>query len=190
MQENIEIWKDVTGYEGIYQVSSFGNVRSLDRIIYNSGSGKYCNTKGRLLSNNKTNGNGYKIVSLNFNGSSKNQYIHKLVAKSFIDNPNDYPIINHKDENKSNNNISNLEWCTYKYNNNYGTVKQRLSEKLKNNKKTSKPVIAYYKNTNEFYKEFPSISEAARQLNCAVQNICDALHGKQPTVKGYIWKYL
>ena len=82
-----------------------------------------------------------------------------------------------------------MEWCDAKYNINYGTAKERTRLKMLNNKKLSKPVTAYDKNTMEFYKSFPSISEAARQLDCAVQNICDAIHGKQPTVRGYIWKY-
>ena len=81
-----EIWKDINGYNGIYQVSNFGNVRSLDRIIFNKGSKKYCNTKGRILSTRKTNGNGYKVVSLHDKMSSKNHYTHRLVAEAFITN--------------------------------------------------------------------------------------------------------
>lgn len=190
MQENIEIWKDVVGYEGIYQVSNFGNVKSLDKIVFNNGSRRYNNIKGRVLSQNKTNGNGYRIVSLNNNGCSKNYYIHRLVASSFLENKNNFKYINHKDENKLNNNIDNLEWCDAKYNANYGTSRERARQKLLNNKSTSKQVSSHDRNTMELIKTFPSISEASRQLNCAVQNISDALHGKQPTARGYIWKYL
>lgn len=190
MQENIEIWKDVVGYEGIYQVSNFGNVKSLDKIVFNNGSRRYNNIKGRVLSQNKTNGNGYRIVSLNNNGCSKNYYIHRLVASSFLENKNSFKYINHKDENKLNNNIDNLEWCDAKYNANYGTSRERARQKLLNNKSTSKQVSSHDRNTMELIKTFPSISEASRQLNCAVQNISDALHGKQPTARGYIWKYL
>lgn len=167
MQENIEIWKDVAGYEGVYQVSNFGNVKSLDKVIFNKGSKKYNNIKGKILSQNKTNGNGYKIVSLNHNGNSKNHYIHRLVLTSFVENTNNYNYINHKDENKSNNHVSNLEWCTCKYNNNYGTSRERIRLKLINNKLTSKKVSSHDRNTMELICIFPSISEAARQLNCS-----------------------
>ena len=103
-----EIWKDVVGYEGLYQVSNLGNVKSLDKTVFNKGSMRYNSIKGKTLSQNKTNGSGYKIVSLNHNGKSKNHYIHRLVITAFLENENDYKYINHKDENRSNNNINNL----------------------------------------------------------------------------------
>lgn len=117
-----EIWKDIKDYEGLYQVSNYGRVRSLDR----------CDNMGRFMDGHilsiGDNGNGYKHVGLSKNGLQKTEYVHRLVAKSFIPNPNNLPQVNHKDENPNNNCVDNLEWCTNKYNNNYGNHKVRLSE--------------------------------------------------------------
>lgn len=110
-----EIWKDIEGYEGLYRVSNLGNVYS-------------------YLSNKKLNpGNdkGYLKVNLSKNKKVKQFSVHRLVALAFLPNKNNYPCVNHKDENPSNNNVDNLEWCTYKYNNNYGTIKERISKTLK-----------------------------------------------------------
>lgn len=117
----IEIWKDIPGYEGKYQVSNTGEVESLN---YN-GTGK---TKSLKQSTDKK---GYKHVRLFKNGKGKTYKVHRLVAMLFIPNPNNLPIINHKDENKTNNNVNNLEWCTYEYNNTYGTARKRASEKMR-----------------------------------------------------------
>ena len=113
-----EIWKDIEGYEGIYQVSNNGRVRSL---LYN---------KIKMLKT-QTYKRGYKYIALSKNGEKKKYKIHRLVAQAFIPNPNNYPQINHKDEDKSNNYINNLEWCTPKYNNNFGTRNERAGQSLK-----------------------------------------------------------
>lgn len=116
----IEIWKDILGYEGLYQVSNLGNVRSLN--YRRSG-------KTKLLKQGTD--NGYKRVELSKNGKKKKYWVHRLVAIAFISNPNNYKEVNHKDEDKSNNNVNNLEWCTREYNNNYGTRNKRTSESHK-----------------------------------------------------------
>lgn len=113
-----QIWKDIPGYEGKYQVSNTGRVRSLN---YNR------TGKTKVLKQN-TNKLGYKSVFLCKDGKFKRYYIHRLVALAFILNPNNYPIINHKDENPSNNYYKNLEWCTYEYNVNYGNCRKKISE--------------------------------------------------------------
>lgn len=116
-----EIWKDIKGYEGLYQVSNYGRVKSLDRIhnhIYKS----VCKPKfykGKIISANN-NGHGYLWVVLCKNNKIMHKYIHRLVAEAFIPNPNNLPQVNHKDENMQNNCVDNLEWCTAKYNCNYG----------------------------------------------------------------------
>lgn len=112
-----EIWKDVVGYEGLYQVSNLGRVRSCDRKTRNRNG--VVTKRGRLLSFFYY--GGYLNVSLCMGGNKQNKKIHRLVAEAFIANPNNYPIINHKDENKLNNNANNLEWCTYSYNTLYGS---------------------------------------------------------------------
>lgn len=124
----MEIWKDIDGYEGLYQVSNHGRIKSLERTYY-SGNGhntkKVC--KEKILKPRKTR-TGYCRVAFKTNGKNKDFYIHRLVAMHFLDNPKQYPDINHKDEIKSNNHIDNIEWCSRKYNCNYGTRNKRLSE--------------------------------------------------------------
>ena len=124
----VEEWKDIKGYEGLYQVSNKGNVRTLEHTAVNRRGVTYF-VKGRQLKLH-TYPNGYKDVMLQHKGSSKRFLVHKLVAEAFIPNPNNLPEINHKDETKDNNCADNLEWCTRKYNCNYGSCieKQRQSK--------------------------------------------------------------
>lgn len=133
MQENTsenEIWKDVVCFEGLYEVSNFGNVRSVTRTITRS-DGKVYVKQGKQLKSFVTN-RGYEYVMLNdCNRKQHLKTVHRLVAQSFIPNPNSLPIVNHKDENKLNNAASNLEWCTHAYNNVYNGVNKRISSKLK-----------------------------------------------------------
>ena len=111
----MEEWKEIPGYEGLYEVSNKGNVRNVRR-----------NKLLRLSKNNY----GYIQVSLYKNGIKTGPKVHRLVAEAFIPNPDNLPMINHKDEDKTNNNVDNLEWCDVKYNNNYGTKNIRRSETL------------------------------------------------------------
>lgn len=121
-----EIWKDILGYEGFYQVSSFGRVRSLDR--YDS---RNYFRKGRILKLSADR-KGYLRVGLHSNGKEKFYSVHRLVAEAFIHNPDNLPEVNHIDEDKTNNRVENLEFCDSKYNNNYGTRKDRIrNTKLK-----------------------------------------------------------
>ena len=110
-----EEWRDIIGYEGLYQVSNLGRVKSF--LYYNG-------TNERIIKPIQLK-NGYYNISLSKNKINKKEYIHRLVAKAFIPNPNNYPIINHKDENPSNNCVNNLEWCTQKYNMNYVKLKNK-----------------------------------------------------------------
>lgn len=201
-----QIWKDISGYEGKYQVSNTGKVRSLN---YNGTKGKMMRLK---LSNN--NHYGYKRVRLYKNGKYKAYLVHRLVALAFIPNPNNYSFINHKDENPSNNYYKNLEWCTPKYNSNYGTRNEKLSKIMmgrtfteEHKKKMSenhadfkgknssrygkgKPVLMFTLD-GEFIRKFNCVADANEYLgkNRADNNIGKCARGKYKTAWGYKWKY-
>ena len=183
-----EIWKDIKGYERLYQVSNLGDIKSLKRNVY-AGNGKYRWQYERILSKKKTNGNGYITVSLYKNNDVQNRYVHKIVAETFISNPNNYKYINHKDENKANNYVDNLEWCTARYNCTYNNRHIKIGKKLINNKASSKPILQI-NNKNEIVKSYPSISEASRQLKVSSQAISDCLRGKQKHSANFKWKYI
>ena len=123
-----EIWKDIIGYEGLYQVSNLGRVRRLSKIITDVSQGGVRKRlfEGRILSQSFV-GCGYKSVMLSMNGCVKRYNVHRLVAQAFIPNLNDLPEINHLDEDKTNNCVDNLEWCTAKYNSNYGDRNKKIS---------------------------------------------------------------
>ena len=129
----MEIWKDIKGYEGLYQVSNMGRIKSLN----------YRRTGEEGLLSGKPNSGGYLIVNLSKNKKRKSFYIHKLVAENFLPNPKNLPEVNHIDENKENNTVYNLEWCDRKYNNNYGSRMERVSVSLKGkkHKKHKKPKL-------------------------------------------------
>ena len=125
-----EIWKPVVGYEGLYEVSNLGNVRSLDRIVDDVFLDRHRTRRfrGKMLSQKTTKKYKYKQVNLyDENRNGKTWLVHTLVATAFIPNPHGYKEINHIDENGTNNNVSNLEWCDRWYNTHYGTRNKRLS---------------------------------------------------------------
>ena len=121
-----EEWRPIEGYEGLYEVSNLGRVRSLDMYV-KSRYGNYRLHKGKVLSPTKDR-YGYLTVTLNCNGKSKTIKIHRLVAQAFLPNPDNLPQVNHRDENPSNDNVDNLEWCNAKYNSNYKTRNIRIRE--------------------------------------------------------------
>lgn len=168
MEEN---FKDIAGYEGLYQISNLGNVRSL----------KF--GKERILKTGDI--KGYLVVGLCKEGVQKNHLVHRLVAEAFIDNPNNLPEVNHKDEDKTNNHVTNLEWCDNIYNINYGTHTERSVQSRRNNKKQSKQVLCV--ETGIIY---PSAREVYRQLGFNNSHICSCCNGKRNTCGGYNWKYV
>lgn len=171
-----EIWKDIEGYEGYYQVSNFGRVKSLERVCRHPlGGTRKVNEKIMKFDVNKK--WGYLRVQLSKHGIDNKYLVHRLVAQAFIDNPNNYEVVNHKDQNPSNNHSQNLEWCTIQYNNTYG-------DKIK---KMCKQVVQLDKQ-GKIIKKFPSITQASIETNIAQCNITSCLSGNQKTAGGYYWK--
>ena len=141
-----EIWKDVVGYEGLYEVSNYGRVRSCEFVLFFKSGRKEIRPPRILRQNTDRRKDFYFFVRLSKEGKKKLFLIHRLVAEAFIPNPNNYPCVNHKDECKHNNFVfvntdgsideskSNLEWCTYSYNTTYGTAIKRMLESRKRTK--------------------------------------------------------
>lgn len=182
-----EIWKAVKGYEGWYEVSNLGRVRSVERIVYYSNNKIYL-CKSRIRKPNKVRG-GYLTCDLWKNSKHKTFAVHRLVAQAFLPNPDNLPQVNHRDEDKTNNHVSNLEWCDGKYNVNYGTAIQRSAEKRLNSPKLSKPVLQLDLETNQIIAEYPSARGAERQLKISNSSISKCCMGKYKTAYGYKWRY-
>ena len=175
-----EIWKDVAGFEGLYQVSNFGNVRSVTRLITRS-DGKTYLKKGKRLKSFVTN-KGYEYVMLNdFNSKQHLKTVHRLVAQAFVDNPDNLAVVNHKDENKLNNAAANLEWCTQSYNMTYNQVNQRISSKLKG-RKANNAVRVIDESTGTVYT---SKQQCAKACNLRWNVLNSMINGTVQEFKGH-----
>ena len=174
-----EVWRDVAGYEGLYQVSNKGNVYSVERKVRGR---KW----GGITLNPIYDKGGYTTVNLYKNSKSKAKKIHRLVAEAFIPNENNYLEINHKDENKTNNHVENLEWCTRGHNNNHGTRIERVVQKQ------SKKVRAVNVETGEVLT-FSSTNEAGRKgySQSGVASACrgDYNRGGGNLYRNHRWSY-
>ena len=181
-----EIWKPISGYEGIYEVSNLGRVRSCDRfVVYNNG--RKHKRKGKVLSQSYDAQKYYK-VGLCKNGKQKNFSVHRLVAQAFIPNPGNKEQVNHKDETRTNNRVENLEWATTSENINYGTRNERVAKAVSKTK--SKPVLQFTRE-GKFIAEFYGASEASRDTGICTSSIHRVARGvkRYKTAGGYIWKY-
>lgn len=164
----VEIWRDIEGYENLYQVSNLGRVKSLN---YNH------TGKEKIMKAKKD--KGYLRVQLYKDGKPKFYSVHRLVATSFLPNPNNLSQVNHIDEDKSNNIVDNLEWCSAKYNSNYGTRIQRIVEK------NNKQVLCV-----ETGVVYPSTMQVEREIGFLQCNISKACCGKYKTAYGFHWRYI
>lgn len=167
-----EEWRPVKGYEGLYAVSSLGRVRSLER-------GTTWHDV-HVLKQWRLNGE-YRQVRLCAGGKFKSYSVHRLVAQAFLPNPDNLPCVNHKDEDPSNNAACNLEWCDYKYNNNYGNAIRKRAEKC------NKPVEQYTLD-GRLVKRWSSLTEAGNNGYC-LSKVCCCCRGVRSSHRGYIWRY-
>ena len=162
-----EVWKDIPGYEGIYQVSNQGRVKRSFK-------------KGERIMSGKKAKDGYIDVILSVNQNKRCYRLHRLVAEAFIPNPNNKPQVNHKDRNKRNNEVGNLEWVTGSENVVHAFATGRSVHK--------RPVVQYTKNMG-FVAFWNSIREAGQALRISEHNICSCCNDKLPSAGGYIWRY-
>lgn len=180
-----EIWKEVCGYEGLYEISSIGNFRSCDRVIKNRN--HHQKIKGRLRKTQICRTTGYYMVTLNKNGKCTNTTIHRLMAEAFIPNPENKPFVDHINGIRSDNRIENLRWCTNQENltfpiaaENRILCKQCLSKKVAQMDKETGKIINVYRSTGE----------VQRQNGFHQQNIVRCCNGVKPSMYGYKWKYI
>lgn len=175
-----EIWKDIPEYKGFYQVSNLGRVKSLKRF-FKTGRGRIAETKLRILKQADST-DGYKMVALCINGEQFTRRVHRLVAMAFIPNPYNYPVINHKNEIRTNNRCSNLEWCTVLYNDTYGNALEKRKEQLSIK-------VYQYDSSKKLIKIFPSISETARVVGCNIASIYYHIkHKCKKPYRGYYYR--
>ena len=177
-----EVWKDIKGYEGLYQVSNYGRVKSLGKYV-NSGLTNVNKIflKERIKKLSKTK-KGYLEVKLSKKCKGNMLKVHRLVAISFIENKNNYSQINHKDEVKTNNCVNNLEWCNCQYNSNYGSRNERI-------RKTMGTKICKYNEEGSLLKEWNSMKQASCEERISLKILSECCKGIRKNYKGYIWRY-
>ena len=180
----MEIWKPISGYEGFYEVSNLGRIRSLERIVECS-DGRKRKIKDRTLKGSSYSG-GYSGVTLHKDGCAKFVNIHRIVAEAFVPNPLEKEEVNHKDENPSNNHASNLEWVTHKENLNYGTRQERARKAIV---EAQGRAVRQLSIDGELVAEYESLSAACNATGTHVSNITKCAKGVYKTAGGYIWKY-
>ena len=185
MNFKVEIWQDVKGFEGFYQVSNLGRIKSLDRIIQqhhrNQRNVEHI-YKGKILKGN-INKNGYIIVDLHKKGKIKKFLLHRLIAETFIPKVKGKNIINHKDNNPTNNQVNNLEWCTQSENIKY-------AYEFGNKKAPHQKRIIQFDRNNNFICEWESQTQIERVLGIKQANISKVCLGKRSQAGGYLWEYI
>ena len=191
-----EVWKPIKGYEGLYEVSNTGKVRSLDHVteVHRSGKTYMCPHKGAELKPVRRQ-HGYLGVMLYGKGGHETRgfktfSVHRLVAEAFVPNPRGLLEVNHIDEDKTNNRVENLEWVTKRENVNHGTAQSRRAKKAINGKKSV--AIRQFTKDGVLVAEYPSIAEVHRQTGFAQANICKCAQGSKQYshAYGYVWRYV
>ena len=185
-----EIWKDIPGYEGLYQASSLGRIKSCQKVLrYRNGKIVHRNERMMVL----TKGFGqYLTVGLSKNDVKKLYNVHYLIAITFIDNPNNLPCLNHKDEDKFNNSVENLEWCSYSYNTKYNNnMRKKIDTRNSNNSRGCEKQVYQYDLQGNFIKKWDSLKSIQRELGYKVSNISSCCLNKtyRHNAYGYKWSY-
>lgn len=182
--------KAVVGYEGYYEVDQFGRVFSLDRVVtIVDGDRTYEKPlSGKQMKQHMHSG-GYKVVALTKDGKSKNIFVHRIVAEAFLPNPDNLPMVNHKDEDKTNNFLENLEWCTAAYNRTYGKAVERHAKKLRGRESEKRKAVIQRGLDGSFMDWHESVTKAAEKMNGSTTAISKACKGERKTAYGYLWEY-
>ena len=181
-----ELWKNVVGYEELYQISSMGRVKTIPRTVIDS-LGRKQPIKEKIIRVCVCKHTGYPYVSLNKNGKSVKSFIHRLIAEAFIPNPQNLPCVNHKDEDRGNSVLENLEWCSYSYNNSYGDACKKRKETLRKSLVGKHKIIYQFTKRGELVRVFVhGISQMQEDLG---YDIGDCLTGKSKTSHGYVFSY-
>lgn len=188
-----EIWKSVPGYEGYYEASTLGNVRTVTRESHN-GVGTFI--RQSVILKPSMQNNGYYRVMLTKDKKNKYVLVHRIVALTFIDNPLNKPIVNHKDEDKHNNRVDNLEWFTKKENNNYNNRQYKIAAKNKSNGfyeqnaiKSRKPVLAVPVDPSKETITLKSVTDG-KNYGFIPSEISAVARGRKKTHYGYVFSYI
>jgi len=181
-----EEWRDIAGYEGRYQVSNMGRVKSLERTVVGK-NGSQRTIRERILKPDTTHDDYLQVKLYKGCGKKKIFKVHRLVCEAFHENPENKPCVNHIDENKANNAVSNLEWCTVKENNNHGTRNTRAGKAIA---KALNKQVGQYTRDGKLIKVWQSTMEVERQLGFANGAISAVARGERKTAYGYVWKYI
>lgn len=181
-----EIWKDVVGYEGYYQISNLGRVKRLARESVDS-MGRNMFYKEIILKIQISHQTGYPYVNLSKNGEVKSETIHTLIADAFIPNPDNLPCVNHIDENRANSVLSNLERCTYSYNNAYGCACAKRKETMRRNSEGKHKIIYQFDLSGNLVATYKGgVTQTEEKLGYLIG---DCLTGKSKTAHGYVFSY-
>lgn len=183
-----EIWKDIKGYETLYQVSNLGRIKRLPRVVIRSDGRR--RTFYESISKGHLNSDGYYITNLTKNGIMKHKLVHRLVAEAFLPNPNHYPVIHHIDTNKANERVDNLMWCSYSFNtkHSYEFEGHRLPMKGVFGKDNPHSIpIVQISLQGDMLAHFVNTEEAARKLNVNHANITACIKKRKKTAYGYLW---
>ena len=190
-----EQWKDIKEYEGLYQVSDLGNIKMLEKRVWNGKAYLCFPEKIRSLNTDK---DGYLNITLHKKGKAKTFKVHRLVAEAFIPNPENKSTVNHKDGNKTNNCVDNLEWATRKEQIQHAYKTNLMNQTGENNvmygrlgadNPKSIPILQLDKYTNRMIKEYDSLASAGRNLGVNTGKICLVCQGKRKSAYGYKWEY-